>query len=219
MIQFKTIADDDPVLAHSPIVKGATKVLEYVAEDGPIGLTESKGFKRHFVHWAAREFAWPGMTEEVLFAVNKVLNEYDFPPLAVLHDLLVHLKIGRHYRKAFRVSKAGQKLVGRPGKLFGILTPFYLFEVNHSYYSRFDDELLGNWDIFLNILNVEAEDAVSADEIARILYGPKSNDEGPHRLVSSTLYSHLLRPLCWTGLLSEHSSGQGSLSNRIYIKT
>ena len=146
MIQFKTIADDDPVLVHSPMVKGAMKVLEYVTEDGPIGLTESKGFKRHFVHWAAREFAWPEMTEEVLFAVNKVLNEYDLLPLVVLHDILIQLKIGRHYKNAFHVTKAGQQLIGRPGALFGILTPFYLFEANYSFHTRLGGELLGSWD-------------------------------------------------------------------------
>ena len=40
-----------------------------------------------FVHWAAAEFDWPGHTEADLFAVNKVLNEPDFAPLMVLHDL------------------------------------------------------------------------------------------------------------------------------------
>ena len=219
MIRFQSIGDDDPVLDHSPMVRGAMKILDYVTEHGRIALTESKGLKRNFVHWAAREFVWPGMTEEDLFAVNKVLNEYDFPPLVVLHDLLIHLKIGRHYRKAFHVTKAGQELVGRPGELFGILTPLYLFEVNHSANSRFDDELLGNWDVFLNVLNVEAEDAVSPDELSRILYGPKSDDEQIHRSVASILYSHALRSLCWTGLLSEHRSGRGSLSDRVYIKT
>lgn len=219
MIRFLSISDDDPVLAHSPMVKGAMNILEYVAEQGPIDLTLSKGFKRYFVHWAAKEFFWPGMTEEDLFRVNKVLNEYDFPPLVELHDLLIHLKIGRHYRKAFHVTKAGQGLVGRPGKLFGILTPFYLFEINHSFDSRFPDGLPGNWDIFLNVLNVEAEDGISPDEYAQILYGPKSDDEGTHRPVVSSLYSQVLLPLCWTGLLSEHRSDRGYLSDRVYIKT
>ena len=33
-----------------------------------------------------------------LFAVNKVLNEIDFGPLMDLHDLMIALKIGRHYK-------------------------------------------------------------------------------------------------------------------------
>ena len=219
MIRFESISDDDPVLAYSPMVRGAVKILDYVAEQGPIGLTPSASFKRYFVTWAAKEFAWPGWTEEDLFRRNKVLNEYDLLPLVVLHELLIHLKIGRHYKKAFRTTKAGQSFIGKPGKLFGILTPFYLFEVNHSYHARIDDELLGNWDVFLNVLNVEAEDGISIDEYAQILYGPRSEDKGKVNLVSHILYSHILRPLCWTGLLSEHKSGHGYLRDRIYLKT
>jgi len=145
-IRFESISDDDHVLAHSPMVKGAAKILDYVADQGPIGLTESKGFKRHFVNWAAREFAWPDWTEEDLFRRNKVLNEYDLLPLVVLHDILIQLKIGRHYKNAFHVTKAGQQLIGRPGALFGILTPFYLFEANYSFHTRLGGELLGSWD-------------------------------------------------------------------------
>jgi len=219
MIRFESISDDDPVLAHSPMVRGAVKVLDYVTENGPIGLTESKGLKRHFVHWAAREFGWPGMTEEILFAVNKVLNEYDYPPLVMLHDLLIHLKIARHYKKAFHITKAGQALVGKPGKLFGILTPYYLFEVNHSSLARLGGELLGSWDLFLNVLNVEAEDGITADEYTWTLFDQKSEEEEKVRLIPHIVYSQVLRPLCWAGLLSEYKSGRGNLKDRVYIKT
>lgn len=218
MIRFESITDDDPVLAHSPMVRGTVKILDYVAKNGPIGLTPSKSFKRYFVNWAAKEFAWPDFMEEDLFRLNKVLNEYDFPPLGELHDLLIYLKIGRHYRNAFHVTKAGLELVGRLGTLFGILTPFCLIEINHSSCGRFDDELIGNWDIFLNVLNVEAEDGISADEFARTLYGPKP-DEGTFDHIPLTLFSQVLRPLVWTGLLSEHKSGQGFVSDRAYLKT
>lgn len=201
------------------MVRGAVKILDYVAEQGPIGLTPSKSFKRHFVNWAAREFEWPGWTEQELFRINKVLNEYDLLPLVVLHELLIHLKIGRHYKKAFHTTKAGQSFVGKPGKLFGILTSLYIFEVNHSYHTRFDDEPVGNWDIFLNVLNVEAEDGISIDEYAQLLYGPKAEEKRKASLVSHVLYSHVLRPLCWTGFLSEHKSGHGFLRDSIYLKT
>jgi len=217
MIHFQSISDDDPVLAHSPMARGAIKALDYVTEQGPIGLTPSKSFKRYFVNWAVKEFEWPGWTEEDLFRVNKVLNEYDFQPLVVLHDLLIHLKIGRHYRNAFRITKAGQELVGRPGKLFGILTPVYLFEVNHGY--RVRDELPGNWDIFLNVLNVEAEDGASVEVLRRVLYGPKPNDQEQFDIVPHILFERVLRPLCWAGLLCEHRRGHGFLKDRVYIKT
>jgi len=62
-------------------------------QEGPIGLTKTKAFKRTFVHWAAENFDWPGRSYDELFRYNKVLNEYEFPPLELLHFLLIALKL------------------------------------------------------------------------------------------------------------------------------
>ncbi|WP_245216540.1 hypothetical protein [Sagittula salina] len=94
---------------------------------------------RVFVHWAATEFDWPGHSEADLFAVNKVLTEPDFAPLMVLHDLMIAMKLGRHYKGEFRPTKAGQALAGHPGRIFGTAVPFFLFRMNHASMSRFDD--------------------------------------------------------------------------------
>jgi hypothetical protein len=203
MIEFRKINDAEPALAHSPMVRGLQKTFAYIAEHGGIGLTPSKAFKRVFVHWAAREFDWPGYTEVDLFALNKVLNEIDFGPLMDMHDLMIALKVGRHYKGQFKLTKAGQKLAGHPGRIFGIVTPFYLFEINHARFSRFDDEpVLGNWDVFLNVLNVETEDGATGVDLRRALYGEP--DPGCRfDDVLSSLYIQVLRPLCWTGLLQE----------------
>ena len=129
MIEFRHIENDDPALAFSPLLRGFLKTFAYLAEHSSIGLTASKGFKRNFVHWAAREFNWPGHTEADLFAVNKVLNEQDFMPLSDIHFLLTTLKMGRHYKGQFKLTKAGTEVSRHQGQLFGIITPFYLFEV------------------------------------------------------------------------------------------
>ena len=152
--------------------------FSYIAENGAIGLSPSKAFKRTFVHWTAAKFAWPGYSEAELFSVNKVLNEIDFPPLMDIHDLLIALKIGRHYKRSFRLTKAGQSLGGHPGRLFGIVTPFYLFEIDHLRFSRFREEPLGNWDVFLNVLNVQAEDSISGRDLSRTRYGDPSTEGG-----------------------------------------
>jgi hypothetical protein len=116
LIEFLDIEDANPTLALSPIVRGLEKTFAYLGEHGSIGLTPSKVFKRVFVHWAAREFEWPGHTEVDLFTVNKVLNEMDFGPPMDLHDVMIALKIGRHYNGEFKLSKAGQELVGHTGR-------------------------------------------------------------------------------------------------------
>lgn len=222
MIALREVDDADPALAHSPLVRGIEKTFEWVGEHGGIPLTQSKAFKRVFVHWAAAEFDWPGHTEADLFAVNKVLNEWDFPPLEILHDLMIAMKLGRHYKGAFRLTKAGQALIGHPGRIFGTVVPFFLFSINHASLSRFDGApILGNWDVFLNVLNVETEDGATGAHLHRVLFGePEAGQVPCYDDVMGQLYIQVLRPLCWAGLLQQ---GRGTASYRfeeaVFMKT
>ncbi|PQO24008.1 hypothetical protein C2I36_05275 [Rhodobacteraceae bacterium WD3A24] len=222
MIALRKLDDADPALAHSPIVRGLEKTFAWIQDNGGIPLTPSKAFKRVFVHWAAAEFDWPGHTEADLFAVNKVLNEPDFMPLMMLHDLMIATKLGRHYKGEFRLTKAGQALVGHPGRIFDTVVPVFLFRVDHASFSRFNDEpLLGNWDVFLNVLNVEAEDGATGAQLRRVLYGePETGPFPQYDRVMGDLYIQVLRPLCWAGLLHQP---QGADSYRtedaLFMKT
>lgn len=219
MIAFREVDDADPALLHSPMLRAVEKTFSYVAEHGGIALTQSKAFKRSFVHWAAAQFEWPGYSEADLFAVNKVLNEIDFGPLMDLHELMITLKIGRHFKGHFKLSKAGWSLVGHPGRLFGIITPSYLFEVDHLRFSPRETRPLGNWDIFLNVLNVEAEVGATGGEIRRALYGEPDREERFDETLSS-LYVQVLRPLCWTGLLREdRADGRSRTERSVFTKT
>ena len=222
MITFRQIDDDNPALAHSPMVRGIEKTFAWIDQHGGIPLTPSKAFKRVFVHWAAAEFEWPGHTESDLFAVNKVLNEWDFFPLHMLHELMIAMKIGRHYKGQFRLTRAGQALVGRPGRIFGTIIPFFLFRVDHADFSRFDNgPLPGNWDIFLNVLNVETENGATGGHLRRVFYGePKTGPLPGYDTVMGELYLQVLRPLCWAGLLKqEHGSGSHRTADAIFMKT
>lgn len=219
MIVFREIGDNEPALQLSPIVRAAEKTFSYIAEHGGIELTPSKSFKRNFVHWAASAFEWPGYSAEELFRLNKVLNEIDFAPLLYLHEMMLALKIGRHYKDKFNLTKSGQSLDGRPGKIFGIMAPFFLFHVNHEYLSRRPTQLAGNWGLFLNVLNVEAENGVTATACRETLYGPHDPSRGYDEALGG-LYVQVLRPLCWIGLLVEHgSAGSISFGSRTFIKT
>ena len=205
MIEFQRVSDDEPSLVFSPLLRGFLKTFEYLAAHGSIGLTASKGFKRNFVHWAAAEFDWPGLREADLFAVNKVLNEQDFMPLVDIHFLLTTLKMGRHYKGQFKLTKAGSELAQQPGRLFSIITPFYLFEIDHSGWPRRADEpLLGNWDVFLNVINVEAAVGATGADLRRALFGdPEPSPLPRYDETMGALYIQVLRPLLWTGLLEE----------------
>jgi hypothetical protein len=142
-----------------------------------------------------------------------------FLPLMLLHDVLIALKIGRHYKGDFTLTKAGQSLIGHPGKIFGIVAPLILFHVDHGSMGRDDKRLAGNWEIFLNVLNVEAHNAVTGEEIRKILYGD-SEPDAPYNHIMGHLYIEVLRPLCWMGLLQEYRTTQYfTAEDTIFTKT
>ncbi len=60
-----------------------------------------------------------------MFRFNKVINEYEFPPLEVLHFLLISLRLGRHFKGEFRLTKRGAELAETPGRLFAELIPYF----------------------------------------------------------------------------------------------
>lgn len=220
MIPFFPIQDTELILRHSLYVRATAKVLEYTNEHGSIGLTKSNAFNRKFVDWAASAFDWPGYTSQDLYAVNKVLNEIDFPPLGFIHEMLIALKLARHYKGQFKLTKAGKKAGNNIADLFAIVAPFFLFRFDHGAFSRFNNPIEGNWDIFLNILNLEAETAISGAALSEKLFGPEEEINGIRlQRKASGFYSAVLRPLCWLGLLREIKPANNFLAEALYEKT
>ncbi len=222
MIAFREVDDADPALAFSPLVRGIEKTFAWIGEHGGIPLTPSKAFKRVFVHWAAAEFDWPGHTEADLFAVNKVLNEPDFAPLMVLHDLMIAMKLGRHYKGEFRLTKAGQALVGHPGRIFGTVVPFLPVPDQPRQHvalrRRADPGQLGR----------VPERAERRDRGRRHRRPPppralRRARDGPvprYDEVMGQLYIQVLRPLCWAGLLQqERGTASYRFEEAVFMKT
>ena len=220
MSPFTPIANDDPALVHSPVLKAALLTLDYIEANGPVGLTSNKALKRYFVAWAAEAFAWPHYTAAELYDINKVLNEQDFIPLVVLHDLLIATKLARHYKGALHATKLGRDLSKQPGQLWALVAGHLLFHLDHGHYTRFEDRPLGNWDIFLNVINVEAEMGASEGRLCSVLYGGSEIDFRRHSYMTAfAFYAHVLRPLTWAGLLLEHRTGQGLAQRELFTKT
>ncbi len=138
MIPFKQITDDDPALVHSSLLKAVLLTIAYIESNGPIGLTPSKAFKRYFVKWAAEAFVWPGYTAQDLYAFIKVLNEADFLPLLVMHDVLLTAKLARlrHHKGAMQLTRLAKELKSQPAKLWTLLTNTMLCVLDHSQYTR-----------------------------------------------------------------------------------
>lgn len=187
------------ILKYSPLVRSCHLTFGYITEHGEIGLTKSKAFNRKFLHWAAEAFAWPGQTAEDLFYLNKVLNELDFPAAGLIHEFLLHLKLGRHYKGGFRATKAGMKIGTDPVALFAALVPTFLFEIDHNYGYQSVERPFGNWDVFLNVLNVELQIPRTGRELSEVFFGKGPGSE--HHFWG--FYVHILRPLCWAGLLQK----------------
>lgn len=219
MLEFNQLPDDHPDLALSPMLRAARLTLAYAVEHGSIGLTKTKAFKRSFVYWAADHFEWPGQSYEELFQYNKVLNEYDFPPLEVLHFLLIECKLGRHIKGEFKPTKRGKELSQSPGQLFHELIPFYVLQFDHSSYGRLDERPFGKWDVWLNVINVEAESGASERELFGVFYGdgPDWDNDGWRDLAAFSHY--VLKPLEWSGLLSIHEAGDAGKLSHMCFKT
>jgi len=203
MIKFRTLADDHPDLVLSPLLHGALLTLQYAQEHGSIGLTKTNAFKRVFVHWAVEHFDWPGRSAEEMFRYNKVINEYEFPPLEILHFLLISLRLGRHLKGEFRLTKRGVELARAPGRLFAEFIPFFLFEIDHSSFARLDDRPFGKWDVWMNVINVEANQGTTKAALFEAFYGEPEDWHTSGWREMAAFSSYVLRPLVWAGLLDE----------------
>ena len=83
-------------------------------------------------------------------------------------------------------------------------------------YTRHGDHLAANLDILLRVIDREAAAGVTQDQLVSVLFG--ANDNSDIHL-TSIIYIHVLRPLCWLGLLEEQRQGRGLERKRIFVKT
>ena len=120
------------------MLRAALLTLRYAQENGVIGLNKTMAFKRVFVHWAVEYFVCPGKGAEEMFRYSRVINEYEFPPLEVLHYLLLTLRLGRHFKGEFRLTKRGSELAQAPAQLFAEVIPIFILTIDHASFARFE---------------------------------------------------------------------------------
>ena len=82
-------------------------------------------------------------------------------------------------------------------------------------------EILGNWDVFLNVLNIETEDGATARTLRRVFFGePEKGPLPRYDEVMGQLYIQVLRPLCWAGLLQqERGTASYRFEEAVFMKT
>lgn len=94
-VKFRQQPGADLVKTSAPMLRAYQTVAAYQLEQGEIGLTKSGAWNRHCIDWVVRRMVFPNWTAGKLYSVNKVLDEYDVPPLEDLRVLLTSLPLGR----------------------------------------------------------------------------------------------------------------------------
>jgi hypothetical protein len=195
-------------LCSSALAINGMKLLRYSDTNGGIQLTQGGNFNRKCVEWAANEFRWPGYSSADLYAVNKVLNEPDFPPLFTLHDMLISYRLLRHLKGRAVLTKAGKTLLGRYGELQAKLFDISLLSADPYHYDQRVVEA-GLWDV-RHIIVVAAnrlDKWITIKEFTQwclpVDAFPTSGSLGQQHEASLYLWLHAIRPLVWLGLLDE----------------
>ncbi|MCP4124809.1 MAG: hypothetical protein GY751_23965 [Bacteroidetes bacterium] len=221
-IKIQPIESGDPDLEKSKLLDAVCKTMHYAKEHEGIGLTQLKAFNRKFSHWAAENFNWEEYSAEELLSIQKVLNEHDVMPVMVLHELFADMKLGRHIKGKFQFNKKSLALVENRGAFFNTLASFYLFEFEHSRFQPRPFTATGNWDVYLNVINVEAHGGASEAHLLEVFFGysPKDIGEDEYWYYSSFLHWHILTPLYWIGFLDKIVVGEHILKREyFYAKT
>ena len=204
-VHFRPQPGNDLVTASAPMVRAFQTIAAYQAEHGEIGLTKSGAWNRHCIDWVVRRMDFPNWTAEKLYRVNKVLNEYDVPPLEYLRVLLTSLRLGRKMGGGWRLTKPGMALAGDPEAAYSKIAPAFLFRFDHAEGMRVGEAPAGDWGLWLNAINRMPDDGFTLPELAAFLYGPGWG--GGWRGPAGGLFSAVAMPLEWVGLLIRTGSG------------
>lgn len=212
------------VLSGSLLCLNGMRLLEYAREQGGIGLTKSGGFVRTCVNWAAGTFERPRFTMADLMSANRVLNEPDFPPLAILHDLMLGSKLMRHYAGKAVLTKSGAKIIGDHGKLQALMFDTYFAKLNLADYERFPiDGFQFDYSRALWVINNLGDQRIELGKLADLclpvdlIVSPVLT---PLHEACFFMMSNVVRPLNWFGLIDVSAdSRQTPIASRSLQRT
>lgn len=203
---------DERALVGSLMTVNGMKLLRYAQEHDGIKLTKSGALFRRCVEWAAEEFQWPRHTPEDLYVVNKVLNEEDFLPLFVMHELFREAGLFRKYMGTARLGKAGKSIIGDYGRLQAVLFEAYFTDFDFSGIERFlFPEAFSDYRHFLGVADNRLENWTAFTDYAEWcvpVYAGASVGHEPNRDMMYFALHRIVRPLNWLGLIDEQQTGK-----------
>lgn len=214
MLFFEDSLTEEELQASAMCIN-AMKVLRYSEQHEGIQITKLGNFYRKCVEWAAEAFQWPGYEPKELYAVNKVLNEPDFPPLFLIHEVLLNNRLIRHYKGKAKLTKAGTAMIGRYGDLQVILTEYMLR-------SPIGDDpqanaLFWNLEHFMRVIGDQLSDWTTVADFSELivpvdLFPSRGSISG--RFEACLFAAHeIVRPMNWLGLVDD-----GHLKQKPHIR-
>ena len=154
-----------------------------------------------------------------------MLNELDFLPLAIMHELLVGSRLLRHYKGKAVPTKAGKAMIGDHGRLQAELFDTYFTGFDFLGHERFlidhDDP---DFVHFLGVIKNRLDGWVPMTELAGWCLPLNLITNYRFSTVEDACYylmSRLVRPLTWLGMIERDPSAERycSVNDLRYRKT
>lgn len=195
----------EPELQASPMCINTMKLLRYAEQNGGIQITKLGNFYRKCVEWSAEEFQWPGYEPAELYAVNKVLNEPDFPPLFLTHEILLNTRLIRHYKGQAKLTKAGSAMIGRYADLQVTLTEYMLRSPIGD--NPQANALFWNLEHFMRVIGNRLGDWTTVADFSELiipmdLFPSRGSISGRFE-ACLFVANEIVRPLSWLGLVDD----------------
>jgi hypothetical protein len=193
-------------LEGSRVLNHAWLVLSALEEEGGAKLTATGNISRKFVARMVEEFQWPDHEKEVIYSLNKVVNEQDFLPLHYLHVIMKEAGLLRKYKGLLKPSRLGRAMLdeGAAGELMKLLFTATFEKLNASYLDRvpirsWPQEQIG---LVLYLLSQAAAEWTRPDILMRRVAIPTLEViNAPYVYPEFAFSGRILRYLVWFGLM------------------
>ncbi len=191
-------------LRGSLALNHARLIMSKLDADDGVKLTATGNFNRKFVKQMVEEFDWPDYGPRVVWKVNKVLNEEDFPPLNFLHALLDVSGLVRKYKGSHRLSRLGRSLLPpeEAGELMAVLFDGVFQKYNLGFLDRrpVRDNFQAQISLTLFLMSKFAEKPCAAEDLVNTTIDPLEEDHRPFQ-PKHVFKWRVLRYLEWFGLM------------------
>jgi hypothetical protein len=193
-------------LEGSRVVNHSRLVLSALEEEGGAKLTATGNISRKFVARMVEEFRWPDHEKEVIYSLNKVVNEQDFTPLHYLHVVMKEAGLLRKYKGSLKPSRLGGAMLNEEavGKLMQLLFTATFDMFNTAYIDRIP---IRSWPqeqagLTLYLLSQAAADWTRPGVLMRRVAIPTLEViNAPYDFPEFAFSGRILRYLVWFGLM------------------